>query len=551
MSLPRPPHLQEALKRLHTQGASPLIVGGAVRDWLLGENPKDIDVEVYGLPADRLEAVLGELGETDLVGKSFGVYKVKIEGETFDFSLPRRDSKIPGRSGHRAFDVKPDETLSPLEASLRRDFTVNSLFYDPITERLEDPHGGAEDLKSKILRHTSTPEAFVEDPLRALRAVQFSARFDMRIDPKTAKLCQDMAAAGEHLTLSTERITEEIKKFLIKGKHHRRGTETWREIGWLKHNPELAALDGLEQDPEWHPEGDALTHTMFCLEALHRIPRFQGLSDDEKCVYALGVLCHDLGKPATSKTEWRESLKREVITSHNHHVEGTGPTRSLLERWGFPEDTIRRAQLLTLYHMEHLWAKTPKDVRQLAARLSPLNPHSVPARITETIRGLAFITEADHSGRPPLTAKQPEAMQKILALAEKEGCLEGPLRAAVQGSDLLGLGLPQGKALGNILRMLYAKQIEGGIKTKEEAMTWLKKNTRKVSLENGGPPPLITGHTLEVMGIPKGKLYGEILEQSYKAQLDGKLKSPEEIPAWLEENAPCTRVQRGEELGMA
>src|SRR5882672_11851056 len=164
MKLPAP--LLAALSALRSASGQPRLVGGCVRDWLLGLEPKDFDVEVYHLDYETLGRVLAPFGPTDFVGRSFGVLKVRLEGMEYDFSLPRRESKTG--AGHRGFAVAPDPTLTESEAAARRDFTVNAIAYDPVEDRILDFHHGTDDLKKKILRHTGP--AFIEDPLRVLRA---------------------------------------------------------------------------------------------------------------------------------------------------------------------------------------------------------------------------------------------------------------------------------------------------------------------------------------------------------------------------------------------
>lgn len=527
--LPIHPHLNGVFKKLNALGGNPLIVGGAIRDWLIGMEPKDLDIEVYKLPQDKLISTLAEFGKVDLVGKSFGVIKLTIGEETFDFSLPRKDSKQG--LGHKGFDVVLDPDLSPHEASSRRDFTINSLFYDPIKKQIQDPHGGIEDLKSSVLRHTS--EAFSEDPLRVLRGAQFSARFNLKIDDKTAKLCQSLSSSRDFLHLPVERIQEEIKKFLLKGKFHLQGFNTLRITGLMEHFPEIKSIDGLEQDPLWHPEGDALTHTAHCLSSLQNIKSYQNLDESEKLIYALGVLCHDLGKPYTSYKEWREHLGREVITSPDHPKAGINPTRSLIKRLGFAKDISQRVELLTLYHMEHLWVKTPKDVRKLAAKLSPSNPHSENPKINETILGLSIVTEADHSGRPPLEKKQPEQMLRILDMAQKLNCLTRPQTPLLSGKDLLEKNLKEGPVIGKILTEVYEKQIDGRFNTKEKAKKWLKRNFLGLCVKSGGPTPIINGEDLKDLGIPKGEIYGKILSKCYDKQLQGTICDPEDAIKWI------------------
>ena len=183
-----PTCLTPVLKAVRRIGR-PRLVGGCVRDSLLGIPPGDWDVEVSGTDFDRLQAVLARFGGTDVVGRSFGTIKLRRDGRVYDFSLPRRESKTG--SGHRGFKVTPEPSLSDSEAAARRDFTINSISWDPFNKELIDPHDGHADLRRRLLRHTSA--AFSEDPLRVLRGMQFAARFDLRIAPETAAICRSLS----------------------------------------------------------------------------------------------------------------------------------------------------------------------------------------------------------------------------------------------------------------------------------------------------------------------------------------------------------------------
>ena len=175
MRLELPLLLDQIVRELHAAGYRAVVVGGAVRDALLGGEPKDFDIEVYGIAYDRLAGILARHGRVDLVGKSFGVVKLTTGGHDYDFSVPRRDSKLG--LGHRDFHAAFDPNITPREAASRRDFTINAMAYDPIADELLDFFGGAGDLKNRVLRATS--EAFAEDPLRVLRGMQFACRFDL------------------------------------------------------------------------------------------------------------------------------------------------------------------------------------------------------------------------------------------------------------------------------------------------------------------------------------------------------------------------------------
>ena len=287
-----PPDLGEIVRALHTKGYRPLIAGGAVRDYLWGKAmpcqiaPKDFDIEVYGVSFDDLTRTLSQYGRIDLVGETFGVAKLG----PYDFSLPRRDSKT-GKS-HRDFLTVFDPDITPREACARRDFTINAMAFDPISGELLDFFGGREDLQNRILRATSS--AFREDPLRVLRGMQFACRFNLTLDDATAEECR--AIAGQYSTLAQERIAEEFMKWATKSPHPGRIMEYLAASGWLIHFPELAALQNVPQDPEWHPEGDVAIHTMFVVDAAAKIADRDSLENDARAVLLFSALTHDFAK---------------------------------------------------------------------------------------------------------------------------------------------------------------------------------------------------------------------------------------------------------------
>ncbi|MCC6271557.1 MAG: CCA tRNA nucleotidyltransferase, partial [Microbacteriaceae bacterium] len=206
-------------RTIDAAGGRALLVGGVVRDALLGFTSKDYDLEIYGLTLDQLETLLARYGHVIAVGRSFGVLRVK--GIDADFSLPRRESKT-GR-GHRGFLVECDPTLTFEAAARRRDVTINSIGYDVLTEELLDPHGGQRDLTEGVLRATD-PAHFGEDPLRALRVAQLTARFEFSVDPSLETLCSEQDLSE----LAHERIFEELRKLLVKGKRPSLGLEFLR-----------------------------------------------------------------------------------------------------------------------------------------------------------------------------------------------------------------------------------------------------------------------------------------------------------------------------------
>ena len=216
----------------HSAGGRALLVGGAVRDGLLGRTVKDFDLEIHGLSAARVLELLQKNCEVDAVGMSFGVIKVKHLD--LDISLPRRENKTG--AGHRGFLVEVAPDLSIAEAAARRDFTVNAIMYDPLSCELLDPHGGIKDLQNKILRHVSFH--FSEDPLRVLRGMQFAARMDFSFAPETIALCTEI----DQNELAVERIGTEWEKLLLQGVCLSKGIGFLQQCGWDRFYPELTAL---------------------------------------------------------------------------------------------------------------------------------------------------------------------------------------------------------------------------------------------------------------------------------------------------------------------
>ena len=234
-------------------GGRALLVGGCVRDGLMGVAPKDWDVEVYGVPPDRLREILDSFGPVNVVGEAFTVYKL---GSDIDVSLPRRERKS-GR-GHRAFVIEGDPSMGFADASRRRDFTINAISQDPLTGEIIDPFDGQQDIEQGVLRAVSA-STFVEDSLRVLRAAQFAARFEFRVEPETVELCRSIDLSD----LPAERIWGELEKMLLRAQRPSIGLGWLRALGVLeKLFPEINALIDVPQDPEWHPEGDVFVQTL-------------------------------------------------------------------------------------------------------------------------------------------------------------------------------------------------------------------------------------------------------------------------------------------------
>ena len=458
-----PPPLHAALSALRSAGGRPRLVGGCVRDWLLGLAPRDFDVEVYGLDYEALGRALAPFGPTDLVGRSFGVLKVRLEGVEYDFSLPRRESKTG--AGHRGFAVAPDPALTEAEAAARRDFTINAIAYDPGENRIIDPHGGAGDLKKKILRHTGP--AFVEDPLRVLRAFQLAARFELTLAPETAALGHTIRDC--YAELPVERVWGEWEKWATKAAKPSLGLAILKQTGWLRHFPEIATLDGVPQEPEWHPEGDVLTHTGHCLDALAGLASWRDGQPATRRVLSFAVLAHDFGKATTTKQAERRGKLRWV--SPEHEAAGGPLAESFLQRIGAPLELIEHVRPLVVNHLLHHHGPAEfrdTTVRRMARKLAPA-----------TIDDLIAVMLADHLGRPPLIPDETVKRIEHLRVAARRLTLEHAApKPLVLGRHLIALGLAPGPQFKPALDAAFESQLDGAFADEAGGIEWMRSYLR-------------------------------------------------------------------------
>lgn len=449
-----PSQLDAILRGLDAAGLRAILVGGAVRDALLGLAPKDFDVEVYGVSYDRLAGFLAGYGRVDLVGKSFGVAKVR----GFDFSIPRRESKTGPH--HRDFSTSFDESITPREAASRRDFTINALGYDPVHGEVLDFFGGREDLQNRLLRATSG--AFRDDPLRVLRGMQFACRFDLTLDPETAAVSRSIAQ--EYSTLAQERVAGEFMKWAEKSAHPGRIAGYLKASGWDRHFPEIAGLAGVPQDPHWHPEGDVGTHTMLVVNAAARIADRENLAGDDRAVLLFSALCHDFAKPATTQLRERDGKMR--WSTWGHEAAGGPMSRQFLERIGIKAAIVNQVVPLVENHLASFTVgrdPSPRAVRRLAMRLAPAN-----------IAQLLNLIEADYSGRPPLPTGLPENARHIRDMAMAQAVTHQPQTPLIQGRHVLPyFDNKPGRHIGEVVSAALEAQADGEFSNQDEALAWL------------------------------------------------------------------------------
>ena len=432
-------------RAVRDKGGRALFVGGWVRDRLLGFESKDIDLEVYGLAPDRLRALLEDVGRVDAVGESFTVYKIG----PIDVALPRRESKT-GR-GHRGFAVRGDPNMGFDDAARRRDFTINAIAWDPLTDEYQDPFNGRADLARQVLRAVDA-DTFGDDSLRVLRALQFAARFEFRIDSATQALCRRIPLND----LPAERIWGELEKLLLQASRPSVGFSLALDLGVIGQLfPELGALVSCPQEPEWHPEGDVWTHNLLVIDQART--RINDLLRAQQVTVMLGAVCHDFGKPATT------AHLDGRIRSRNHEEAGVAPTECFLDRLNLHSldgyDVRRQVIGLVLHHLKPgMWHRAREGVgggafRRLARKVD--------------LELLARLAKSDCLGRTGTF--DCSAMDWFLTRARALGVEHAAPRPLLLGRHLLALGLAPGPRIGSILSLVYERQLDGEVKTLEDA----------------------------------------------------------------------------------
>lgn len=446
-------------KAIHDAGGRALLVGGCVRDALMGTQPKDWDLEVYQLDAQRLREILDQFGPVNVVGEAFTVYKL---GRHLDVSIPRRERKS-GR-GHKAFIIEGDPEMSVADAARRRDFTINAILQDPLTGELIDPFHGRGDIERRVLRAVSA-ETFAEDSLRVLRAAQFASRFQFDIDPDTVELCRSIDLSD----LPAERVWGEVEKLLLQSSRPSIGLEWLRKLGVVeKLFPEIQSLIGVPQDPEWHPEGDVFIHTQLAIDRAREL--IEDLPYPRQVTVMLATLAHDFGKPPTTQMiegRWR---------SRGHEEAGVPPTESFLDRLNV--HTIDgyhvRSQVIALVR-EHLkpgeFYKKRDEVgdgafRRLARRCEPDLLYRV-AKADSLGRNAEWVPREKWYGA--------EAQEWFIQRTKELEVEQRPPEPLLLGRHLLELGVEPGPQIGEITRAVYEMQLDGRVRDLAEAIAEAKK----------------------------------------------------------------------------
>jgi len=432
---------REIVRRLREAGFEAFWAGGCVRDRLLGREPEDYDIAASARP----EEVERLFPRTLHIGRAFGVTAVLTGPWQFQVSAFRAEG--------RYLDGRHPESVTFADAradALRRDFTVNGLFYDPLEERLFDWVGGQEDLRRRLIRAIGEPrERFREDHLRLLRAVRFAAQLDFQIEEKTFLAAREGAPLIRRV--SAERIRDELLK-LFRPPHAARGLDLLRESGLLREIlPEIHVMIGCEQSPAYHPEGDVYEHVRRMLALL---------PPDASQALVWAVLLHDVGKPPVQRREPDGSIR-----FWGHEAEGERIARRLLNRLRFPK---REIEAIAEAVRRHMVFKDVAQMRPAARRRLLLRP---------TIELELELYRLDRLSSSRDLAEY-ERLRGELAELRRQPELTKPL---LRGKDLLALGVPEGPSLGRILAEVREGQLAGKVRTREEALDL----ARRLAAERG------------------------------------------------------------------
>ena len=396
-------------------GGRAFLVGGWVRDALLGKSCRDYDVEVYDMAQDALVPILSKYGRTNLVGKAFGVIHLAMKGLSLDFSFPRTESKVG--YGHRGFVVHTDEKLSFKEAALRRDFTINAMGMELPELTLCDPYGGIDDLKTHTLRHVGP--AFAEDSLRILRGVQFASRFGCTLAPSTVDLCRTLSLDD----LSVERLFEEFKKWLLKPGKPSLGLKAFLDIKLDEYFPEIRPFKN-----SWETLGTILDNMAPLRDS-------SGLPEARVMEFAFAALLCGSAETAL------KFLER--ITNETHLLK------------------VVPLLLKAYQELDTAIVNDAPSLRRLAVKLDGLKLLCLLVRCTP---GEFFADSAEGEN----------FAEKLWNAASELNLMDAAPQPYLMGKMLMDMGVKPGKQMGEIIKKSFELQLDGKINNAEEAIAWAK-----------------------------------------------------------------------------
>lgn len=426
---------RQIVDRLREAGHQAYFAGGCVRDQLLGKPAKDIDIATSARP-EEIEACFDK---TVAIGKAFGVIGVVLNGQLYEVATFRQDGEY--EDGRRPNQVRYAEAQADAQ---RRDFTINALFYDPVSAKVIDYVGGEADVRSGIVRAVGDPTTrFAEDHLRMLRAIRFAGTLGFRVDAATWEAVVHLADRIQRI--SPERIREELTRMWTESPRPGHTLRMVYESGLLTHvMPEVAAMVGVEQPPEFHPEGDVFTHTCLMLDLLDPPPR------PVELVWA--VLLHDVGKPPTF------CAATDRIRFNGHDRVGADMAEQILRRLRFPNVVIDQVTHCVRNHMKFMHVQDMRRAKLRAMLAAPTFPTELELHRVDCLSSHADLSNYDY------VRKQQEAFQNEPQLPP----------AWIRGGDILALGVSPGPAVGAWLRKAYARQLDEEASDRDELLEWLR-----------------------------------------------------------------------------
>ena len=424
----------EVVRRLQAAGFIAYWAGGCVRDLIMKRPAKDYDIATNAIP----DKVMELFPDAVAVGKSFGVVRVPVAGHWYEVATFRKDA--PYVDGRHPTSV----TFSDPETDAqRRDFTVNALFYDPFRQEVIDYVEGRADIDRGVIRAVGNPGArFREDHLRLLRAVRFAATLGFTLDPDTAVAIR--GTAGQIATISAERIREELSRLWVEAKQAGQALILLRDLGLLAVVlPEIAVMQGVEQPPEYHPEGDVFEHTVVMLDQMR--------TDDYRLAWA--VLLHDVGKPPTAQFKdgrWRFECHANV---------GAGAASAILERLKFSSDDRAAITFMVGNHMRFVDVKSMRrsTLRRLVG--APTFPLELELHRLDCVACHGDLENYHY-------------LVEFRRQMESEPVLPPPW---VNGREIIALGIQEGPQVGVWRKKAYDVQLEGVVADRESLLDWLRK----------------------------------------------------------------------------
>ena len=491
-------------KIIQVTGAEIFLVGGAVRDFILERETKDYDFVVCGIPAPDLELLLKKAGTVNLVGKTFGVFKFVPTNyqlpttnsfEPFDIALPRTEHSLSMTGGYKDFEVQSDHKLTIEEDLKRRDFTVNAIALKLKTQNSKlkidgviDPSDGLKGLELKTLRAVGEPrQRFQEDYSRILRGLRFACQLDFGIEAETKNAIKKLAARlndqkNNEWIVPRETIGREVvKMFVLDPEKAFALFEKFNLFEILI--PEILKGIGCPQPPNWHTEGDVFEHTRLAMKILREkdfIKEFPKISYDAEVVF--GALLHDIGKPYTIQTPAKDGTDR--IRFNNHEAEGAKIAREIAERLKlsvYPKESpyhINTDNLSWIIEKHLIPVKEKADEMKKTTFEKYFFSDRLPSQKLLALSLADELSTIHESGRAD-TSNYYHIKEKMQEMAKQALGESRPPRPIISGTDVMKvLNMPSGPKIGEILELLREEQLSGGIRTRKQALEFLKKLNR-------------------------------------------------------------------------